>query len=408
MEFWRRNLYILWGTQFLAMIGMNLVVPFLPFFVRELGVTDANEAARWSGLVFAGPFLTAFFSTPLWGKLGDTYGKKAMVIRALVGLGLSQILVGFSTNVYELLFFRLLQGAISGFIAAALALVTTSTPKEHTGYSLGFLQSATAGGTVLGPVVGGLLADTLGYRPIFFIVAGLCFTCAIVILKFVREVSQPKSEQATATIFQNATLMITDKRLRIVGIAIVLSQSAALMIEPLFALFIEQFTSKTQYLSTITGAVVSIAGVFTVISAPWWGKRNDRIGFKKNLVVALSGTGVAYALHLVVPNVYALGGLRAGLGFARGGILHSLYSQVSLYAPDSRKSGLIGIASSLAILGNFLGPVIGGMIAGTFGLSAVFIVNSCIFLFIAYLIHKFLAETKPQHVEVKEALDVVE
>jgi len=123
MESWRTNLYVLWGTQFLAMLGMNLVVPFLPFFIRSLGVTDPNELARWSGLVFAGPFVLSFIATPLWGTLGDRYGRRTMVIRAIFGLALSQLLMGFSQNVVQLLMFRVLQGAISGFIAATLALV---------------------------------------------------------------------------------------------------------------------------------------------------------------------------------------------------------------------------------------------------------------------------------------------
>jgi len=132
------------------------------FFIRQLGVTDHNELARWSGVVFAGPFLTAFIATPLWGNLGDTFGRKLMVVRTMIGLGLSQIFVGFSQNVWQLFLFRIHQGAISGFIASTLALVSTSTPKEKTGYALGLLHSATAGGTVLGPALGGFLADHIG------------------------------------------------------------------------------------------------------------------------------------------------------------------------------------------------------------------------------------------------------
>src|SRR5436309_6951838 len=122
MELWRKNLYILWGTQFLAMIGMNLVVPFLPFFIRQLGVTDQTELSRWSGMVFSGPFILSFIATPIWGTLGDRYGRKIMVVRAIFGLATSQVLIGFSQNVYQLFFFRVVQGAISGFIASALAL----------------------------------------------------------------------------------------------------------------------------------------------------------------------------------------------------------------------------------------------------------------------------------------------
>ncbi|MBI1805519.1 MAG: MFS transporter [Ignavibacteria bacterium] len=407
MESWKKNLYVLWGTQFLTMMGMNLVVPFLPFYIRQLGITDQNELARWSGMVFAAPFLTAFIATPFWGSMGDKHGRKLMVVRALFGLSFAQILIGFAQNPLQLLLFRLFQGLISGFIAAALALVSTSTPKNRIGYALGFLQSASAGGVMLGPAVGGFLADLLGYREIFFIAAGVCVIGGFVVIKLVHEVEIPKENGLKPTIFQNYALMTKDPQLRLIGLTILLSQSAALMIEPIFALFIEGFKAETKYLSTLTGIIFSIAGVFMVISAPWWGNRNDRIGFKRNLTIALTGTGVAYSLHIIVPNLYLLGLLRAALGFVRGGILHALFSMTNLRSPARRQSGLIGIASSLAVLGNMLGPLAGGFIAGHFGTTAVFTVNSTIFILMSFIIWKYLAELpKHQTVELQEAVGV--
>ncbi len=408
METWRKNLYILWGTQFLAMIGMNLVVPFLPFFIRELGVANQSELARWSGLVFAGPFLSSFIATPFWTSLGDKYGRKSMVVRAIIGLGVSQILVGFSANVEQLFFFRIVQGAISGYIAAALALVSTSTPKEKIGYALGFLQSSTAGGTVLGPAVGGILADFIGYREIFFIVAALCIVGGIVVMKFVKEIPQPTNGEVKPSIAENYRFMFSEKQLRVLGLTIVLSQGAALMIEPMFALFVESFKTETKYISSLTGGIVAIAGIFSVVAAPWWGKRNDKGGFKKNLSLALSGTGISYALHLVVPNLVSLGFLRAVLGFCRGGILHSLFSQVSLQSPQNRKSGLIGIASSLAILGNMLGPICGGIVAEHFGLKTVFYFNSALFLLMTFVVWKVLIEIPKAKEELAEVVETVE
>jgi len=391
MDTWRRNLYILCGTQFLGMMAMNLVVPFLPFYLRALGVTNADDLARWSGLVFAGPFMTAFVATPFWGALGDRYGRKLMVIRALFGLTISQLLIGFAQDAVQIFAFRLLQGALSGFIAATLALVSASTPRERIGYALGMLQSSTAAGTVIGPFVGGLLADLIGYREIFFIVAALCLIAGIVVMKLVDEIALPGITSTNFfTPFHNMRLMVTDKHLRVVALTIVLAQTSVQMIEPIFALFIESFTAETRFLSTLTGAIFAIAGVFMVFSAPWWGKRNDRSGFKQNLVSALAGTGVAYGFHLLVPNLFALTGLRALLGFARGGILPALYSLTNLHAPGDRKSGMIGIASSMTILGNMIGPIIGGMIGGNIGIRACFAVSSGMLIMTALIVWKYM------------------
>lgn len=398
MEIWRKNLYVLWGTQFLAMIGMNLVVPFLPFYVRTLGITDESELAQWSGLIFAAPFFTSFIATPFWGSLGDRYGKKLMVTRALFGLGISQILIGFSQDVYQLFLFRMFQGAISGFIAAALALVSTSTPKQKIGYALGFLQSATAGGSVLGPAVGGILADMISYPQIFFITSVICFIGAGVVVKMVHEDHHPSTDERSRSVFHNFRTMFSNPQLRVIAVGIVLAQAAALMVEPIFALFVESFRTDTAYLSTLTGITFAISGIFMVISAPWWGKRNDRLGYKHNLMLATAGTGVAYGLHIVVPGLITLGILRAGLGFVRGGILHALFSLTSLHAPDDRKSGLIGVASSLAVLGNMVGPTTGGMIAGQFGIWAVFACISMMFFILTAVIWRYLTDI-PIHEE---------
>ncbi|MGB5875651.1 MAG: MFS transporter [Bacteroidota bacterium] len=392
MDLWRKNLYILWGTQFLAMVGMNLVVPFLPFYIRELGVSDPQQLARWSGLVFAGPFFISFFAIPLWGTLGDRYGRKAMVVRAIFGLGLSQALIGLAQTPLQLLLFRMVQGGISGFIASSLALVSTTTPRNRIGYALGFMQSSTAAGMVLGPFVGGLLADLIGYREIFFVTATLCFTGGVVVWANVRELPRPGPEARRFTVLDNLRLVVGDRRLRMVALTLVVGQMSILMIEPIFALFIESFRTDTQYISTLAGGIFSISGFTMVLSAPWWGKRNDRVGYKRNLAIGLAVVGIAYAGHLIVADLVQLGFLRAFLGFARGGTLPALYSLVSLYAPPDRRGGVMAIASSMTILGNMLGPTIGGFVAGEFGITASFVTNSLLLVTLSVLIWKFFED----------------
>jgi len=389
MRYWRKNLYVLWGTQFLAMVGVNLIVPFLPFYIRTLGVTGEQELARWSGIIFAAPFATAFLATPLWGTLGDRYGRKLMVVRAILGLGIAQILIGTSGDIYQLLAFRLLQGLISGYIAASLALVSITTPTEKIGYALGLLQTASAAGMVLGPSIGGILADLISYRSIFIIIAGLCFISGFLIWKLVQEevIPQPGGIQPKMPkVRDNIRYFASHPQLRTIGLLILSAQAGALMIEPIFALFIEQFRSDTKFLATLVGVIFSIAGIFMVIAAPWWGKRNDRLGYRNNLAAAVMGTGLSYAAHAFVPNLLSLGALRAGLGFFRGGILHSLFALISHHVGPERRGGIIGIASSLAILGNSIGPLTGGLIAGHFGITAVFGVNSIVFLLMAVVI----------------------
>lgn len=393
MEPWRKNLYTLWGTQFLAMVGMNLVVPFLPFYIRQLGVTDPDDLARWSGLVFSGPFVLSFFATPLWGALGDRYGRKPMVVRAIFGLALSQLLIGFSQDVYQLLAFRIVQGAISGFIASSLALVSANTPRDRMGYAMGFMQSSTAGGMVLGPFVGGLLADLIGYRAIFFVTATLCTIAGVLVILLVTELHKVHPGARSYTVMDNLRFMFGSRRMRMVAITLVAAQMSVLMVEPIFALFVEGFQTDARFISTIAGGIFSISGLFMVISGPWWGRRNDRTGYRKNLAIALAVIGVCYAGHLAVGSLVQLGGLRAFLGFARGGILPTLYALTSVFAPPERQGGMMAIASSMTIFGNMLGPVLGGFVAGLWGIHAPFIANSILLLITSYAVWTLLEDT---------------
>jgi MFS transporter, DHA1 family, multidrug resistance protein len=392
MEPWRKNLYTLWGTQFLAMLGMNLVVPFLPFYIRDLGVTKPDELARWSGLVFSGPFILSLIATPLWGALGDRYGRKAMVVRAIFGLALSQMLIGFSQDVYQLFAFRIVQGAISGFIASSLALVSANTPRERMGYAMGFMQSSTAGGMVFGPFIGGLLADLIGYRTIFFVTASLCAIAGFIVIFLVTELNKVHPEAKAFTVFDNLRLMWDDRRLRVVAFTLIASQLSVLMAEPIFALYIESFKTGGEYISTIAGGIFSIAGFFMIISAPWWGRRTDRMGYRANLAIALGVVAACYVGHLLVRSLYLLVVLRAFLGFARGGILPSLYALTSVWAPPERQGGMMAIASSMTIFGNLLGPSIGGVVAGDFGVTAPFAVNSILLFLVSYAVWTFLRD----------------
>ncbi|MBI4417759.1 MAG: MFS transporter, partial [Ignavibacteriales bacterium] len=390
LEPWRKTLYTIWIAQFITMMGMSLVVPFLPFYVRDLGISDPNEVARWSGLVFSGPFFLSFFLIPVWGYLGDRYGRKLMVIRAIFGLAISQALIGLSQNVEMLFLFRMLQGAVSGFIAAALALVSAAVPRQKSGYAIGLLQTATASGNIIGPLVGGSLADQLGYRPLFFIVAAICTIAGLLVIQYVLE--DPKSRgQLTEpqSLLANVGYAFKSFPIRIALIVIFFSQAAVMMIQPIFALYIEVLAPGQELLATLTGAVFSIAGFFMVLSAPWWGKRNDIKSYKKNLSIAIGGAAVAYALQGFATSPYQLLPLRAVQGFCMGGILPTLYSYISKHADLIRRGAIMGIASSFHVLANMVGPTAGGQLAASIGKRQNFFFTGAILLMTMGIVRMF-------------------
>jgi len=376
------------------MIGMSMVIPFLPLFVKELGVAETAEVKRWSGLVVSGVFITAFIATPIWGWLGDRVGRKKMVLRAIFGLAVSQFLIGLSQDVVQLFIFRMLQGALSGFIAAALALVSANTPKEKSGFAIGFLSSSTGAGNLLGPFIGGMLADAFGYRYVFFITSALCLISGILVLFFVKELNKFRSSDGN--VLDNYKFVFKNARIKYAMLLLVISAAGISMIQPIFALFIESKIGQSAYLATITGSVFGVLGLFQVVSSSIWGKLNDRKEIRKNLLFALIGAGIGYALHIIAVGVWELIPIRAVLGFCIGGVLPSLYSFINKCIPDTRKGGVMGIASSSTLFGNLIGPVSSGFIASITSINFIFVLSGVILAASSLIAYYHLKETKQE------------
>ncbi len=179
------------------------------------------------------------------------------------------------------------------------------------------------------------------------------------------------------------------------------------MVEPIFALFVESFKADTKYMATLAGSILAITGVFATLSAPWWGKRNDRKGYKRGLLIGMSLTGVAYIGHNLFTGLIQLAFLRAMLGFARGGVLPALYSLTNLHSPPDRRGGMIAVAASMTILGNMIGPMLGGYVASHLGLRETFLVNSAVALIVAFVIWREMDEVQKQPVEVVQSVESV-
>jgi len=395
LEPWKRNLYSLWTAEFLAVLGMALVLPFLPFYIRELGAVEPEEVKRWSGLIYAAPFFLAIFTGPLWGWLGDRYGRRMMLIRAIFGFAATSFLMAFAQTVTQMFIFRLIQGGVAGFIAATLAIVATTTPRQHMGYAMGILQTSLTTGGVIGPLVGGFLADLIGYRNIFFLTGGLGFLAGFLVILLVQEDGKPGEKRKSLGLFSNYRFVFTSPILSTIFVASLLVQLAIMGIQPILSLFVESLWSRAESLSTMAGFVFGVTGFASLIAAPYWGKRGDRIGYKKTLVITSLATGISYAPQGWATDVYQLLILRFVQGLFVGGILPALYTLTSLNAPDERRGGILGITRSGLLIGNAAGPVSGGFLAASLGMRPIFFFTAALLILVTLGANKLLKD--PPH-----------
>lgn len=384
LPLWKKNLRIIWAAQFIAMIAMSACLPFLPLFVRSLGITDLQQAQQWSGVISAGPFFLSIISVPFWGSLGDKYGRKLMIVRAIVGLALAMGLMGLAQNVWQLLFLRMLQGAISGFIASTLAFVSSTTPKQHSGYAIAILQSSVSAGPVVGSFVGGILSDAVGVRAVFLYVAIACLISAIIVTIFVHEEKSQQAANKNASLMNNLRYVATMPTLRTLVLLIFLVQSSIVFFSPVLPFYIEQLGAPHNRLSTITGIFIGIGGLFSVTFASYWGKRSDRKGYGKTIRLAALVTGTATILQAFVPDYTWLFPLRAIAGIFTAALIPTLYAAFSKNSPAENRAGLMGIASGATLFGNLLAPMLCGWIASYWGTHIALILPGILMYIVWY------------------------
>lgn len=401
MNQWKTNLAILWVGQFMVMAGMTMIVPFLPLYIQELGITDKDSAAIWAGVIFAGNFLTAFIFQPFWGKMADRYGRKMMLLRSGFGMAIVMVLMGQASTVWQLLLLRLLNGTISGFIPAAISLVSANTPKNRIGVAMGVIQSGAVAGTILGPFIGGILAESIGFRPIFLVTGILVFLATLFAMLLVKESFDRKEAQAqkSASVFAGLKELWKIPQLpSLFGVTFMI-QFALLSAMPLLPLYIQDLHGPERA-AFYAGLVGAITGVSNMIASPLLGKLSDRLGgAERILLYSLLASVVVTGLQAFVPNITSLLILRFLQGICMGGMLPSVNSLVRKFTPNGMESRAYSFNASFLSLGNMIGPIIGGVCSVWIGIEGIFIVGAVMMLINAWWTQRSLKPTPLEQIQ---------
>ncbi|WP_416149872.1 MFS transporter [Salipaludibacillus sp. HK11] len=376
---WKRNLYILMVCQFFVMAAMTMIIPFLPLYLQELGVTDPREITLWAGVIFGANFLTAFLFSPLWGKLADRYGRKSMLLRSGFGMAIVLTLTGFAVGPWSLLLLRLLNGMISGFIPAAIALMSMSTPKKQMGYSLGMLQAGAVAGGICGPLFGGIMADLMGFRMIFYVTGVTILIAAFVVLFFVHEQFDKIVESVKTNTMQDFKKIASTSPVLSLFIVFFIVQFALIGVNPLLSLFVQELTTG-QNVAFYAGFAMSVMGFANMLVSPFLGKLSDRKGPQFVLLVTLFFAAIISFPQAFVSSYWQLIIFRFLLGLCIGGLLPSINSLLRQLSPEGMESRTFGFSNSFMYLGTMFGPIAGGWLASVAGIRSLFIVSSVLLL----------------------------
>ena len=404
---WKRTYWAVWVANLVTSIGMMSFLPFFPGHLRELGLTDSGEIAAWAGLIYGAAPLTAGFMMPIWGSFGDRFGRKAMVIRAMLAISLFVGLMQFAETPLQLFLLRVGQGLFSGFVAPSVTLVSVCAPPDRQGEVTGKLQTALALGSIAGPFFGGLLSAAVGVRGVFLWVAIGALTAALCVLFFAREDAshRQKVEEQESRVssvlgdtWRDLKLLWRNPILRAALIATFFLQLSIGASNPLMELFVaDLFESgnaalaarwipelmggdKSSIVRLSTSVLFGGMALTVLIGMPLWGRYGDRNGHSRTLAVSVALSGVALLLHAVAPFFGVLLIARLLLGAFSAGVAPSSFGIAASEVAVDRRGGAIGAVVSARTFAVSIGAMLGGQLASVIGIRGLFWIGAAIVL----------------------------
>ncbi len=420
---WQRTLWIMFFAQICTAMGFSIVFPFLPLYVEELGTNTNISLQFWAGMVFSGQAIAMTITAPIWGAVADRYGRKLMVERAMFGGGILLVFMAFANSAEELTFLRVLQGLVTGVVAAASALVAAETPRNRMGYAMGVLQLALWTGVAIGPLIGGVLADAYGFRVPHLITGALLFSAGVVVHLGIKENFSSEQRQAN-----KQRGFVTEWRhiLSMPGVVPTysirfMSGMCRSMLIPVLPLYVAMLVADAASgfslvpapflhistalvgVSTLTGLVVGSESAASTVSGVYFGRMGDRIGHR--LVIMICGViGFVFFLpQAFVTNVWQLLLLTFLGGFAVGGLVAAPSALLARYTEPGEEGAVYGIDNSVVAAARAIAPLLGSGLAAFYGLRAPFLAAALLFglmvLWAAYVLPRDSAIVADPHPE---------
>ena len=381
METWKRTVYISLVCVFCTAFGVSQLAPILPLYFHDLGVQTPEAMSLWSGLATGATYIIVCLAAPFWGRVADKKGRKITLIRSSFGMALCNILIAFQTTPEGVVLIRLVQGLVSGFYSASITLTASESPIERTGWALGLLASANLAGSLIGPLLGGYIADTVGIRNDFIIVGALMGLAGVLATIFIHEnyVPQPNPEKLSLRKLKEQIPEFNS--IVALCVASFIYAICIMSLQPVISVYIKGIVpSDTENLAFIAGAVFSAMGIAQLMSSSPLGKLVDKIGPRKVLVVSLIYVGILNIPQAYVSDVYQLAIIRFLQGFGLGGMLPALNTYLSSKTPREFTGQVFSYNQSCLFFGYFLGSVGGASLMAWLGFTTLFWVSGGLFI----------------------------
>jgi MFS transporter, DHA1 family, multidrug resistance protein len=402
---WQKTLWIMFVAQLISAIGFSVIFPFLPLYVAELGTNTSLSLEFWAAMVFSSQALAMALAAPIWGSLSDRFGHKLMVERAMFGGAVILLLMAFARSAEELVLLRTIQGLITGTISAANALVASVAPRDRMGYAMGTLQVGLWSGVAVGPLIGGIMADTLGFRATFILTAVLLLVSGFLVLFGIsageRPAPTPGNQRVSMLTSWNAILHVPG--VPMAYLLRFLSSLGQTMLLPFIPLFIISLMHDSDLVNTITGLVVGVASATGTAAAIYLGRLGDRIGHRRILIGGALVAGIAFIPQTFVTAPWQLLVLQGLSGAAWGGLTPALSALLARYTRVGSEGIVYGLDASLVAGARAAAPLVGVLVVTLVGLRGLFVATALVFFLVAALAVLRLPEPQPVEMAARSA-----
>lgn len=359
----RHNVLAAAGANGIGFAGFTLVMPFLPLYIRELGVSDVGDIALWTGLTLgATPAVTAI-SAPLWGRVGDRYGSKVLVLRSLGAFVVTKAAMGLVTAPWQLFALRALLGVFAGYGALTVSMAAESVPRDRMAQAIGTVQVAQRLGPAIGPVVGGALAPLVGLRGTFFVAAACYLTSVLLILAFYKEPRTRQARAASRGLVEVVRELAATPGFWIVFVTILGLQLVDRSFGPILPLYVERLVPAGQ-VAFVSGVLFSVAAVFAALGHRVAAGLMARASARTLITSAALVTAAGLLLLVLVPSIAAFAVALACAGVAIGvGMTAAFTTGGALLPADAHATGF-GLMMTASLIGLAASPIIAGLISG--------------------------------------------
>ena len=381
---WKRNARALALASVFHALGVGMVHPFLPLIFQEMGAQGNLET--WVGYGLGGYFGLSFFLTPFWGGVGDYFGRKPMVLRTSLGMGLVYGSLAFMPGLGWMLGLYIMLGTTNGFVPNTQALIATNTPNQAMGHSLSLVHAAVLIGSTLGPAVGAVLVAWLpAYRYLFLVCGGLILSSGFLVLLLAREQHQRPAGPFRLQVWQDLRMTLRLPRLGVLMFVqflfsfVYMGSTAIVSVFALELLTAREMSDKGS-VATWVGVISLAMTLASALAAPLWGRLIDRIGAPAVLALGLCCAAAGSLPMILVQSPLQLLLARIGLGALAVGIAPASIVMMKTHAPAGKESQVMAFGAACGALGVGVGPFVAGQIGPIFGLRTHFGLNALLLL----------------------------